>query len=54
MMGQMTYGKKAWEKLDSEMRQIIPVFHKAVKDILPLIDKDTNAFNQYMVSSFSY
>ncbi|GAB6023203.1 hypothetical protein CHUAL_008023 [Chamberlinius hualienensis] len=48
MVGLMTYGKKQWESLDQTMREIIPIFHKAVKDIIPFIDADTDAFNDYL------
>ncbi|KAG8224760.1 hypothetical protein J437_LFUL005329 [Ladona fulva] len=48
MVGQMTFGKKQWENLDSTMRKLIPKFYKAMNDILPLVDADTTAFNDYM------
>lgn len=45
----MTYGKRQWERYDSQMRRIIPVMHEAMKELLSVIDADTNAFNDYMV-----
>ena len=49
MVGKLTYGKKQWESLDSRMRSIIPPLHAAMLDILPMVDADTEAFNDYMV-----
>ncbi|GBL81796.1 Formimidoyltransferase-cyclodeaminase [Araneus ventricosus] len=50
MVGQMTYGKRQWERYDSQMRRIIPVMHEAMKELLSVIDADTNAFNDYMAA----
>ena len=49
MVAKMTYGKRIWEDLDTQMREIIPVLHFAMKDIIPSIDEDTEAFNNYQV-----
>lgn len=48
MVGLLTYGKKQWESLDSTMRKLIPIFHKAVKELITYIDADTDAFNDYL------
>ncbi|MCZ7557830.1 MAG: glutamate formimidoyltransferase [Bacteroidia bacterium] len=48
MVGWMTYGKKKFEDKDAIMRRLIPPLHHAMKDLLPMIDADTNAFNDYM------
>ncbi|KAF2075897.1 hypothetical protein CYY_002788 [Polysphondylium violaceum] len=48
MTGWMTYGKKKFEALDSQMRAIIPPLDKAMKDLIPFIDADTKAFNDYI------
>lgn len=53
MVGQMTYGKKQFEKVDSVMRRLIPPFHQAVNELLDVVDADANAFNGYMVSTVS-
>lgn len=50
MVGQLTYGKRQWEELDSRMRSAIPVLHDAANTLLPAIDNDTQAFSEYMVS----
>ena len=49
-MGQLTYGKRQWESLDVQMRQLIPVFDKASQDMMEFVDADTNAFNDYMTA----
>ena len=51
MVGQLTYGKRQWESLDGEMRQLIPIFHQACQEMSGYIDEDTNAFNDYMVNT---
>jgi glutamate formiminotransferase / formiminotetrahydrofolate cyclodeaminase len=48
MVGWMTYGKKKFEDKDAIMRRLIPPLHHAMKDLIPMIDADTNAFNDYM------
>lgn len=48
MVAQLTYGVRKFEHLDSDMRRIIPPLNNATKDLIPMIDADTNAFNDYM------
>ncbi len=48
MMGWMSYGSKKFEHLDSKMRKFIPPLHFAMKELISMIDADTNAFNDYM------
>jgi glutamate formiminotransferase/formiminotetrahydrofolate cyclodeaminase len=48
MVAKLTYGVRKFEHLDSEMREIIPPLHFASQDLIPMIDADTNAFNDYM------
>jgi len=48
MVGWMTYGKRKWESLDSTMRRLIPPLHDAMKALIPMVDADTDAFNDYM------
>ncbi|GFT83352.1 formimidoyltransferase-cyclodeaminase [Nephila pilipes] len=50
MVGQMTYGKRQWERYDSQMRRIIPIMHETMKELLSVIDADTFAFNDYMAT----
>ena len=50
MVSKLSYGKRQWEHLDSRMRVIIPRLHSAMLSIIPMVDADTDAFNDYMVS----
>lgn len=50
MVGWMTYGNKKFAHLDSKMRKLIPPLHNRMKELIPLIDADTNAFNDYMTA----
>ena len=36
MVGQLTYGKRIWESLDTPMRKLIPVLDQASKDMVCL------------------
>lgn len=49
MVGQMTYGKRQFETLDETIRQLLPTLHDAMINSIPMIDADTDAFNDYMV-----
>jgi len=48
MVAQLTYGVRKFESVDKEMRALIPILHKTAMDLIPLIDADTTAFNDYM------
>ena len=50
MVGWMSYGNKKFEHLDSTMRKLIPPLHYKMKELIPLIDADTNAFTDYMTA----
>lgn len=50
MVGWMTYGNKKFEKLDTEIRKLIPPLHNGMKELISMIDADTNAFNDYMIA----
>lgn len=50
MMGWMSYGSKKFENLDVDMRRLIPPLHENMKKLIPMIDADTNAFNDYMTA----
>ncbi|XP_059184072.1 formimidoyltransferase-cyclodeaminase [Centropristis striata] len=50
MVGQMTYGKRQFEKLDGVMRRLIPPFHQAMNELLLMVDADSTAFNSYMAA----
>ncbi|MDX9757753.1 MAG: glutamate formimidoyltransferase [Bacteroidota bacterium] len=48
MVGWMTYGKRKFEDKDAAMRRLIPPLHEAMEKLIPMIDADTSAFNDYM------
>jgi len=49
MVAKLTYGVRKFEDLDSRMRAIIPTLHETATALIPMIDADTNAFNEYMI-----
>ena len=48
MTGKLTYGKRQFEDLDAKMRGLIPTLHRVSRELIPMVDADTNAFNEYM------
>ena len=50
MVGWMTYGKRKFEDKDALMRRLIPPLHEAMKALVPLIDRDTRAFDAYLAA----
>jgi glutamate formiminotransferase / formiminotetrahydrofolate cyclodeaminase len=50
MVGWMTYGKRQFEAKDAVMRRLIPPLDEAMKALLPLVDKDTRAFDAYLAA----
>ncbi len=50
MVSKLTYGRRQWEHLDATMRRLIPKVDQASRDMVRVIDADTTAFNDYMVS----
>ncbi len=48
MVAKLTYGVRKFETVDKQMRNIIPVLHDAAMKLIPMIDADTIAFNDYM------
>jgi len=48
MVGWMTYGKRKFEGQDAVMRRLIPPLDEAMKALLPMIDRDTRAFDTYL------
>lgn len=49
MVGQMTFGKRQYEALDSTVRELLPATYQNMIQAIPMIDADTDAFNDYMV-----
>jgi glutamate formiminotransferase/formiminotetrahydrofolate cyclodeaminase len=50
MVGWMTYGKRRFEDRDATMRRLIPPLRDAMERLLPMIDRDTRAFDGYMAA----
>jgi glutamate formiminotransferase / formiminotetrahydrofolate cyclodeaminase len=50
MVGWMTYGKRKFEAQDPAMRRLIPPLHEGMRNLLPLIDRDTRAFDAYLAA----
>ena len=50
MVGLLTYGKKKYEDLDDVMRKTIGPLHDNLQKMMPLVDRDSEAFAEYMVS----
>lgn len=48
MVAKLTYGVRKFEHLEKKLRNIIPPLHFAVQKLIPMIDADTNAFNDYL------
>jgi len=50
MVAQLTYGVRKFEEVDHEMRRALPVLDDLSQRLIPMIDADTQAFNQYMLA----
>jgi glutamate formiminotransferase/formiminotetrahydrofolate cyclodeaminase len=50
MVGKLTYGVRKFESVDAQMRKNIPVLHDAAIRLIPMIDADTTAFNDFMAA----
>lgn len=50
MVGKLTYGVRKFESVDAQMRENIPPLHDAVARLIPMIDADTSAFNDFMAA----
>jgi len=48
MTSWLTFGIRRFEQYDTELRQIIPAIADAVKALIPKIDEDTQAFEDYV------
>lgn len=53
MVGLLTFGKRQFEAVDGLMRKTIEPLHDNLQAMLPLVDKDSEAFSEYMVSFFN-
>ena len=50
MVGKLTLGVRKFEDVDARMRELIPPLHQAAHALIPLIDADTSAFNDYVAA----
>ncbi|MCA1784505.1 MAG: cyclodeaminase/cyclohydrolase family protein, partial [Desulfobacteraceae bacterium] len=50
MVAKLTMGVRKFENVDPRMRQLIPPLHQAAHALIPMIDADTNAFNDYITA----
>jgi len=50
MVGKLTYGKRQWEHLDKDMRGILPGLHNTMLNVTDMVDKDTEAFNDFFAA----
>jgi len=48
MAAKLTQGVRKFEVLDGKMRKIIPPLHEASRALIPMIDADTSAFQDYV------
>ena len=48
MVAKLTQGVRKFENVESHMQKSIPVLHELTKSLIPMIDADTSAFNEYM------
>ncbi|OGU55837.1 MAG: glutamate formimidoyltransferase [Ignavibacteria bacterium GWF2_33_9] len=48
MVGQLTFGIRKFESVDKEIRAVLPKLYETYKSLIPMIDKDTQAFDGYM------
>jgi len=50
MTAKLTYVVRKFEKVDAQMRRIIPPLHEAARRLIPMIDADTTAYNDYVAA----
>ena len=48
MVANLTWGVRKFEAVQPHMIEVIPVLHQLTQDLIPMIDADTSAFNEYM------
>ncbi|TKB05855.1 glutamate formimidoyltransferase [Desulforhopalus sp. IMCC35007] len=48
MVGKLTWGVRKFDAVQSKMKEAIPVLHAVSQQLIPMIDADTSAFNEYM------
>ncbi|MBF0231586.1 MAG: glutamate formimidoyltransferase [Desulfamplus sp.] len=48
MVAKITYGVRKYESVQPFMQKHIPLLHELTRKLIPMIDADTSAFNEYM------
>jgi glutamate formiminotransferase/formiminotetrahydrofolate cyclodeaminase len=48
MVAKLTHGVRRFESVQAEMEKVIPALHHTVRELIPMIDADTSAFQEYM------
>lgn len=48
MVAKLTYGVRKFEAVQPSMQEAIPVLHRLTRELIPMVDADTSAFNEYM------
>ena len=48
MVAKLTQGVRKFESKEKEMQAVIPTLHELTQSLIPMIDKDTSAFNEFM------
>ncbi len=48
MVAKLTHGVRKFESVQAEMENVIPALHHTVGELIPMIDADTSAFNEFM------
>ncbi|MFW2367800.1 MAG: glutamate formimidoyltransferase, partial [Desulforhopalus sp.] len=49
MVAKLTQGVRKFETIEPHMIKVIPELHRLTQQLIPMIDADTSAFNEYMV-----
>lgn len=48
MVAKLTHGVRRFEDVQPHMQQVIPTLHQLTAELIPMIDADTSAFNEYV------
>lgn len=48
MVAKLTQGVRKFESVEPHMQKHIPLLHELTRQLIPMIDADTSAFNEYM------
>ncbi|MFT5702073.1 MAG: glutamate formiminotransferase/formiminotetrahydrofolate cyclodeaminase [Desulforhopalus sp.] len=48
MVAKLTQGVRKFDSKEKEMQAVIPTLHELTQSLIPMIDKDTSAFNEFM------